>query len=348
MACEKREQDSPLKENLFNDYYCFSFFRAVHILESLSPDDKPVGHTLNPGEEPVRFSVKPGLLFPPSEISCLSRENVDGPAKMDVAFMGLIGPSGILPHWYNELAVERAKEKDHTIPRFFDIFHHRLISLFYLAWKRNRFPENYLPGAEDRLSHYLLSLIGLGTAGSHAENSLPLESLIFYSGLLSRRTPSVSAITATVEYFSGAQATIDQFVERLIDLNKDNLSKIGAANNALGINTICGSYIKEIQTNFRVNLGPVGFKEYLRFLPNGDSLKPIFSLVKYMAGPEFDFDLRIYLKRDEVPLCSVGLGDAATPRLGWTTWLKTPGAEHKEDPFITFGQTDALCNFRVT
>lgn len=340
MAPKERKPGSTLRERLFSEYYGFSFFKAVHLLETLSPRKKPLGQTLNPGQEAVRFSVKAGLVFPPSDIAALARPEGEEPAAMDVAFMGLIGPSGVLPYWYNELAIDRAREKDLSLSSFLDIFHHRIISLFYLAWKKYRFPENYIPGAKDRLSGYLLSLIGLGTPPLADSTGLGRESLIFYSGLLSRQVPSVAAIEATVEFFSGAPSEVEQFIERVIPLDPEELTRVGTANSELGVNMVCGSHVRECRTKFRVSVGPMGFRRFTRFLPDSDMLHPIFSLIRYMVGIEYEFEVQLILRKEEVPLCEVGLGVETAPRLGWTTWLKTPGTVHAENPRITFQESD--------
>lgn len=336
MASQKRQSGTPLKERLFKEFYGFSFFRAVHLLESTFPDKKPLGRTLMPREEVVRFSVKPGFTFPPSDISNMEHADEKGPVDMEVAFMGLIGPSGVLPDCYNELAIERARQKDFSLIAFLDIFHHRLISLFYLAWKKHRFPVNYVPGAKDRLSGYLLSLMGLGTPGLTDMIGLPEESLTFCSGLLSRPVPSAVAIKATVEYLSGTHAEIRQFIERMILLSREDQTQLGMANEQLGINSVCGSYVWDSQTTFRIHLGPVSYDHFLRLLPSGGLLRPIFSLVKYMVGMEYEFEIRIFLRREEVPPCVLGMEIPTSPRLGWSTWIKTPEVSLQDDPYVTF------------
>lgn len=335
MAPEKRQSSSPLKQRLEEEFYTFSFFKAVDVLERLYPDRKPLGQTLDPSQEAVRFSVSPGLSFAPSDIAGFTSAKEDTPCGMDVAFMGLIGPSGVLPHWYNEIALERRRRKDFSISAFFDIFHHRLISLFYLAWKKHQFQVTYLPGSRDKLSSYLLSLAGLGTAGLRGRIGLPEESLSFYSGLLSRQIPSAVAIESAVAYYSGASVSVEQFVERMIPLSPEDQTSIGAANAKLGVDTICGSFVWDCQTKFRVNLGPMGIDDFLRFLPSGDLLHPIFSFVRYMVGIEYEFDVRVLLKREEVPPCILG-AETPAPRLGWSTWIKSPDYMHQENPYITF------------
>jgi type VI secretion system protein ImpH len=328
-----------LKERLFEEYYTFSFFQAVRLLEAFLPRKKPLGKTLEPQDEVVRFSVKPDLSFPPSDISKLQQNDPDGPPRMEVAFMGLVGPSGVLPHWYSDLVLRRIWNKDLSLAAFLDLFHHRLISLFYLAWKKNRFDANYLPDARDRYSRYLLSLAGLGTPGLVDRVGLPAESLVFYSGLLSRSIPSAVQIEAVAEYFAGTRARVEQFIERTLPISEEDLTRLGTVNVELGVNTVCGTFVRECQTRFRVDLGPVRYRQFSRFLPTGDLLQPIFSLIKFMVGIEYEFEISVYLKRQEVPSCILGAGGPEAPRLGWSSWLKSPGFAHGEDPHITFHET---------
>lgn len=339
MAAAMREQDTSVADRLFREFYKFSFFQAVTLLEQSAPGAKPLGEALSPADEAVRFHVRPGFSFPPSDIGEL-RAGDDGlPADLDVTFLGLIGPSGMLPHWYNELAMERLQQKDPVMAAFFDIFHHRLLSLFYLAWKRYHVSTIYRLGADDRFSFYLKCLIGLGTGGLTGRIGLPEESLIFSCGLLSRQVPSAAAVQSAVAYYSGQKTELDQFIERVIAIPPEDCTRLGSANAELGVTALCGSQARENQTKFRISLGSMTLPDFFRFLPTGDMLKPIFSLVRYMVGIEYDFDFRIVLKKEEVPPLKIGgaLG-ATSPRLGWSTWIKTPGVLHADDPYVTFDE----------
>ncbi|HDP24286.1 MAG TPA: type VI secretion system baseplate subunit TssG [Deltaproteobacteria bacterium] len=346
MAAKKRKSNSPvdrqsIRDRLFNEFQRFSFFQAVHLLETLSPERQALGAGLEPGKETVRFSVKPGLAFPAADILSLEQGKDGSPPRMSVAFMGLIGPSGVLPYWYNELALERIRNKDTTLCSFLDIFHHRLISLFYLAWKKQRFPENYAPEGKDRLTGYLLSLCGLGTPQLSHRIGLSPESLVFYTGLISRQAPSACAIEATVAYLSGNPVSVEQFVERTIEISPEERTHLGDVNSELGISTVCGSCVHDCQSSFRIHLGPMHYEEFDRFLPTtGDLIRPIFSLVRFMVGMEYDFDIRIRLPHEEIPPCE--LGGERKLQLGWTTWLRSPHEELVSDVFLTLQEGDVM------
>ncbi|MHC1742007.1 MAG: type VI secretion system baseplate subunit TssG [Syntrophobacteraceae bacterium] len=406
MGTSERQPHPSVRKELFEAFFEFSFYKAVHLLETLNPHKKPLGEALTPGQEAVRFGVRPGFVFPPSDIAGLKppaaqderprsallfetgssadvqfpltrgdrwgegesgiegdspdfggpnstregpapsatrpvpapigRVAPEGPSRMDVAFLGLLGPSGVLPHWYNELAQDRLRKKDSSLVAFLDCFHHRLISHFYLSWKKHRFPETYLPGARDRLSRYMLCLVGLGTPHLLERMGLDPESLIYYSGLLSRTTPCAYAVEAAVEYFSGTAVTLHQLIDRVIPIEPEDQTRLGMANASLGFDAACGSQAWENQTKFRVDLGPMTFKRFIRFLPSGDLLRPIFSLVRVMVGIEYEFDVGVILKREEVPPCRLGQLGTEAPRLGWTTWVKSLGVLHDDHPRVIF------------
>ncbi len=342
MESEKRQSDTPLRDRLFKEFYSFSFFKAVDLLESLLPDKKPLGQTLTPGEEAVRFSSKSGLSFPASDISKIEHSDKERPVDMEVTFMGLIGPSGVLPHWYNEQVMERTLQKDFGLKAFYDIFHHRLISLFYLAWKKHQLAANYLPGAKDKLSSYFLSVIGLGTGRLVDMIGFPDKSTVYYySGLLSRPVPSSVAIEATVGYFAGVSVHVQQFIDQLLPISEEDQTQIGLSNGRLGIDAICGSYVWDNQTKFRIKMGPIGYDDFLRFLPTGEMFHPTFSLVRYMVGIEYEFDICLILKREEVPPCILGEETPGSSLLGLSTWIKTPGIIHNDDPYVTFQEADS-------
>src|SRR5262245_51793239 len=117
--------DSPVEITLFNEPYRFEFFQAVRLLERLFPERVPVGRiseekqVFAPSREIARFRTRVSLLFPPSQIHDLTRPR-DGeeegerekPPQMEVAFMGLTGPLGVLPNTYTELLIERLRRKD--------------------------------------------------------------------------------------------------------------------------------------------------------------------------------------------------------------------------------------------
>lgn len=339
MGSKKWQSGTSLKDRLFKEFYRFYFFRAVRLFDLLFPAKKPLGQTLSPEEEAIRFSVKPSLIFPPSDISNLKQQDGKRPAEMEVTFMGLLGPASVLPHWYNELAIERVRQKDFSLPDFLDLFHHRIISLFYLAWRKYRFEINYMPGATDRLSQDLLSLLGLGNPGDLGKMGLPGESLILYSGLLSRGVPSALAIEATVKYFTGTRVSVEQFVNRVIEFGPEDQTRLGSANGRLGMEAVCGSFAWENQTKFRVYLGPIGYEEFLFFLPSGKKLKPVFSLIRFMVGIEYEFEVCLVLKRREVPSCVIGTEGRGAARLGWTTWIKSSEFTHREDPYVAFQES---------
>ncbi len=147
----------------------FDFFEAIRLLTRLHAKDRVlIGLDGPPPQEIVRFLAHVSLNFPASAIQRLVRASPDQPGRMTVNFLGLTGPSGVLPRHYTErLFVEGRGEERHALRDWLDLFNHRLISLFYRAWEKYRF---YLPFERgewrqrdlDAFSRSLYSMVGLG------------------------------------------------------------------------------------------------------------------------------------------------------------------------------------------
>lgn len=304
--------------------YRFEFFQAVRLLERLAPDRKPVGRFVRPQDEAVRFAAHPSLVFPASEIQALEFLS-GGPPRMVVNFMGLIGPSGVLPQAYTELVQQRVRERDTALRDFLDLFNHRLISLFYRAWEKYRFTVAYERGERDRVSSVLLDLIGLGTPGLEQRQAVPDECLLYYAGLLAQQPRSALALEQILEDYFGVPVEIVQFVGGWYRLEPDSQSRLlemERDNEQLAVGAVVGDEVWDSQARVRVRLGPLTLDQYLDFLPTGSAYDSLRALLRFFAGDQLDFEVQLVLRREEVPVCELGAESREAPRLGWLSWAK--------------------------
>ncbi|MFN7929737.1 MAG: type VI secretion system baseplate subunit TssG [Blastocatellia bacterium] len=325
MTNDTQKKAFTLEEILFAEPYRFDFFQAVRLLERIYSLRRPVGHATEPQREVVRFHTPASLSFPPSQLHALTPEETEAenpaPPQMTVAFMGLTGPQGVLPHPYTELLMERLRNKDRALYEFLDLFNHRALSLFYRAWEKYRFPLGFERGLDDRFTEFLFDIVGLGTRGLRHRFSFPDQGLLSYGGLIANKPHSASATAGMLSDYFGAPVQLEQFKGQWLKLEPESYSTLGCANHQLGHSALAGTRVWDTQSKFRVRFGPIRFAQFTALLPNGSAFQPATELVQFLVGQEFDFDLQLVLRKEDVPFCK--LSNATNPRLGWTTWLKT-------------------------
>lgn len=316
----------------------YEFFQAMRLLRQRIPERDPVGGYGDPADEIVRLGVDPELSFPPGDIRAIEPfEN--GPPRMAVNFMGLTGPNGVLPHRYTLQVAERSRARDHAMRDFLDIFHHRLLSLFQLAWEKHRFAIAYERDGQDHLSRHLLDLVGVGTGGLAERLGIPSESLLLYAGLLSPRPRPAIALEQLLGDYFGVTVEVEQFVGGWYAIDQSaqcNLGdeSMGAA--PLGAGAVVGDEIWEQQSRARVRIGPLTRAQYEDFLPTGSAHAPLRSLVRFFTSDEVEIEIQLVLRRDEVPPCVLGADEASgpSPPLGWCTWLRSSTLTRDPDDTI--------------
>ena len=204
-----------MKESLLDNACAFDFFQAIAVLEKLYPDRAPIGRMENPAREIARFVARLTLEFPASEIQEVRFGKGEDPqAQIVVNFMGLTGPLGVLPTSYTELLLQRASERDYTLRDFLDLFNHRLVSLFYRAWEKYRFPVSFRRAAHDTFSQYLNDLIGMGTSGLLGRLAFKDAALLFYAGLFAQHPHSASGLQGILHDYYEVRCCVEQFVGR--------------------------------------------------------------------------------------------------------------------------------------
>jgi type VI secretion system protein ImpH len=324
MATPSRQPDPPLERELFENPQRFDFFQAVRLLERLRPGSSEIGGDGPPRREAVRFRAKAGLAFPASQIHQLeSAEGEDGgPSAMTVAFLGLTGPLGVLPHCYSELVARRIREGDHTLEAFLDLFHHRMTSHFYRAWERSRPAISQERGSGGRLSRLIFALIGLATDGLHERNRFPDAALLPFASAFARRQRPIIILERLLNDHFGLPVAVESFVGRWLKLDPADYSRLkpGAdPKNALGVGLVVGTRVWDQQGAFRLVIGPLTLDRFRTLSPDGETFRSIAQMTRMFVDGEFEFDIQLVLLAKEVPACQLGRGS----RMGRDAWLKS-------------------------
>jgi type VI secretion system protein ImpH len=355
---------------LLEEPYRFGFFQAVRVLARLFPERRRVGMDAVPEEEIVRFGVRASLVFPPSEIYDLQSETRPGhPLRLVIAFMGLTGPAGALPRVYTELLLERIRKKDYTLHDFLDLFNHRLISLFYRAWEKTHFWLNYetaeIVGRHDYadsperyrafvtevrpqldiFSQALLDLTGMGFPGLRYRRTVrdrlaPRTTVTdgtvrYFAGLLAQQHRSAVGLEGMLQDSCGVPATVLQCVGQWLRLDRENQTRLRRGGNAeLGTSAMAGDRFWDVQGKFRIQLGPLTYRQFEQFLPVGSGFRRLRDLARLYAGAQFDMDLQLRLRAAEVPSCRLCVAEERGPRLGWNTWIRSGAFTRDADDAI--------------
>lgn len=331
-------------ETLLRDAFRYDFYQAVRLLEQACgnaetglPRRNPVGTDSPANTEVVRFRALPSLSFQPGGVNKLEPargQSADSaPLQMTVGFMGLFGPSGVLPQHYTSLMLSRMREKDFALREFLDLFNHRAISFLYRAWEKYRFPFAYeradRQGKEDLFTQCLLSLVGLGTGGLRGRLDVNDESFAYFAGHFSRQVPQAATLENMLSAHFGLPFRVHQFCGQWLYLDDSNRSRLSTAKtaedsfNQLGMSVVVGERIWDVQSRFRLVVGPLNGEQFRRLMPGGDLLRPAFQFCRSYVGLEFDFDVQLVLKPGEVPWCQLTAENLDRPRLGLNTWLRS-------------------------
>ncbi len=166
-------------------------------------------------------------------------------------------------------------------------------------------------------------LVRLGNAWVELFRNIPLLVQIF---LWYHVIPAVLRY-----YFKHAELTIEQCIERRVEILEEQRNRLGRANSLLGEDLVLGEHVRDRSGKFRIHIRELDWQRFHEFLPIGFGYQPLCALVRFTLRDPLDYDIRLVLRQEEIRELRIGEQNAC--RLGWTSWL----GREKADGVVTLG-----------
>lgn len=312
-------------------------FEAVRLISAAARGTRrmPVGGDLPPENEAVRFAVADGFSHPDAEVLRAHRPEEGAPVTLTVGFMGLTGPSGVLPDHYTEAVLQRDRARDPAMQRFFDLFNHRAVSLFYRAWAKYRLPVQFGETGGD-LSDPVSRVLSALSGTPHASDD-PLQ--LAAAATLSRRVRTPSALRRTLALLFDLPVEVIELKPRRIRIAAHERTRLGAERGglgryaALGKTAVTGDTVTDVAGRFRLRIGPLNRERFQSFFDDSGARRGLTDTVRAAVGATADFDLQLVLKRADVGSMRL-TRETDAPRLGQTSWLLHGPAESDRDDAV--------------
>lgn len=312
------------------------FFGVLRMIEATHPGFPRIGQAHHPDHEPIRFRQPASLAFATRTMEPLERKN--GRLTLGVNFLGLLGPNGPLPAHLTEFVRDRQRNAhDGTLAGFLDIFHQRMLSLFYRAWSLCDKACDLDRPQSARFSSFFGSFFGDENPTGSGHDCLPPHARLYYCGQLGRQTRGADGLEAILADFFEVATTVEPLVGHWLEIPPACRTGLGfpVENAILGETAVLGETIWDVQSRFCIHIGPVGYKRFTDFLPGSRSAGRLIDWVRHYTLGEYQWTLHLTLKKEEVPPATLG----GSSRLGWTTWVTSGPMEYDADDLDLILQT---------
>ena len=302
----------------------FDLFQAMRRVEMVFRDKPRLGDAMRPSEEPIRFTQEASLVFAPTAIAGLERGEAGRPPRLMQRVFGFMGPNGALPTHLTEYARERQLyDSDPTVVRFLDMLLHRFGLFFYRAWARAQPVVGLDRPADATIVRHVGALIGVVEKSTRERDALGDFPKLYFAGRLSRSVRDADGLEAWLSLHFGVSVTVAQFQGHWMPLGLAERSRLMRDGQpALGRGAVLGRNVWDVQHKFRIVIGPLAWERFASLLPGSRGLEQLKALVRQYVGFEFAWDLRLILRREDVPSWKLhGTRDRRIGGLGRTAWL---------------------------
>lgn len=335
MAGTSRKSDAALIEDLAAQPWRYSFFRAVRLLQRVAQHAVPVGELGPARRESIRFVHDAQLIFHASDVTQIKPRVIrDGVpfAEVTTAFLGLYGTSSPLATFISEEVLRAEDDDEKSLKAFYDVFHHRILSLLYRAWKKYRFYASFRLDGADPFTKRALAFVGVD-GRAMPKLGLPALHLLAMAPLLSIRTRPPRSLAIILErVFPGAKIELTSFIARRVLLAEDQIARLGVQNSSLGVDLTVGRAVVDRSGRFRVGIGPVKYELFEGLLPGGKYHPLLRRIIDQFSRGVLEVECEVTLESGEAPRFQ--LGSDRGSKLGVTTTLRAPQGKAMRARFV--------------
>lgn len=284
-----------------------TLYREVWRTERQLTDDRGiyhrVGHDGWPDKELVRFRTSQHMGYAGRDVvSRKVRRRPDGrqAVELTVDCMGLTGARGALPAHYSELVLSQLKQKAPAMRDFFDLFNHRLVSLFYRSWEKTQPAVHQERNGEDVFTRMLKSLTG---ASEHWE--------LYYGGALSRGARSATTLQSVLADLAGMPVKVRTLQGGWVPVAEDDQSQLPGRSNPEGQyarlgDAMLGSKAWMADKGAAIVFYPDNGQQLRRILPGGSHSQALGQLSKGLVPATTQVRYRLVARRGDLPGSQLG------------------------------------------
>ena len=278
----------------------------------------------------VRMIQDPSRAFSMSLITHI--EEKDRTVLVHVNFAGLYGAMGALPDYFTDLVIAKRDSSD-SLKDFLDSYGHRLLESAFLIWRHHQIFLEQLLKTSNKLNRDFDHFVrGLGGFPPDEKEPFYLRCLKRYHlGLLQHKPKTALSLKLLLSsFFSEQTFSVLEHRERFLRIPEAQRSRLHSHSpprlGAKG-NLVLGQSIRDINGKIAIKIHQLDYRTYRRFLPQGQQaagdLHPLLvQLVALFTENQWECDLLLELKAQEIPRCRLG-GEQA---LGATGWLLSGSA----------------------
>lgn len=293
-------------------------FALLRSLENLCDFPAKIGDEKRFGDNKLRLSQTAFLNFPDQQINSILAK--DGVLKVDIKGFGLFGPNGALPlHLTEQIYERKIHQKDQTFNDFVDIFHNRLIALFYKAW-RDAQDVVTLEGEDAwHFSRFIASILGVEKE-NHTKQHVHHYSQFYYSNLMLSQNMPVEDLKVILSHYFEVAVDILENVGQWVDASEFS-TLLGDPNPlALGQGLLIGDKIFDATQKIRFLIGPIKPAQYLGFLRGEQAAQQLEEWIERYTQHQLLWDVEFIIDKQFITQQTLGHGLA----LGFTSWIGQP------------------------